>query len=162
MNELLQYHTNKIQYQLSRRSQLIDRLDIGYRLVIINDHNLYKGDFDTFNDYIKDGLSFMPWKLSTIQQVMSVAREYATLITLDGSDKKVISILRQYWQGNNAYGYKDYNYNVLVLLKAYPLEVVQDWCKTGRLSPEMCVREVRAFLSDKKAFKKNPAMGRRS
>ena len=158
MNELLQYHTNKIQYQFSRRSQLIDRLDIGYRLVIINDHNLYKGDFDTFNDYIKDGLSFMPWKLSTIQQVMSVAREYATLIASD-SDKKVISILRQY---NNAYGYKDYNYNVLVLLKAYPLEVVQDWCKTGRLSPEMCVREVRAFLSDKKAFKKNPAMGRRS
>ena len=100
----------------------------------------------------------MPWKLSTIQQVMSVAREYATLIALDGSEKKVISVLRQY----NAYGYKDYNYNVLVLLKAYPLEVVQDWCKTGRLSPEMCVREVRAFLSDKKAFKKNPAMGRRS
>lgn len=158
MNELLQYHTNKIQYQLSRRSQLIDRLDIGYRLVIINDHNLYEGDFDTFNDYIKDGLSFMPWKLSTIQQVMSVAREYATLIASD-SDKKVISILRQY---NMAYGYKDYNYNVLVLLKAYPLEVVQDWCKTGHLSPEMCVREVRAFLSDKKAFKKNPAMGRRS
>ena len=158
MNELLQYHSKQIQYQLSRRSQLIDRLDIGYRLVIINDHNLYKGDFDTFNDYIKDGLSFMPWKLSTIQQVMSVAREYATLIASD-SDKKVISILRQY---NNAYGYKDYNYNVLVLLKAYPLEVVQDWCKTGRLSPEMCVREVRAFLSDKKAFKKNPAMGRRS
>ena len=159
MNELLQYHTNKIQYQLSRRSQLIDRLDIGYRLVIINDHNLYEGDFDTFNDYIKDGLSFMPWKLSTIQQVMSVAREYATLIALDDSEKKVISVLRQY---NMAYGYKDYNYNVLVLLKAYPLEVVQDWCKTGRLSPEMCVREVRAFLSDKKAFKKNPAMGRRS
>lgn len=159
MNELLQYHTNKIQYQLSRRSQLKDRLDIGYRLVIINDHNLYEGDFNTFNDYIKDGLLFMPWKLSTIQQVMSVAREYATLIALDGSEKKVISVLRQY---NNAYGYKDYNYNVLVLLKAYPLEVVQDWCKTGRLSPEMCVREVRAFLSDKKAFKKNPAMGRRS
>lgn len=159
MNELLQYHTNKIQYQLSRRSQLIDRLDIGYRLVIINDHTLYEGDFDTFNDYIKDGLSFMPWKLSTIQQVMSVAREYATLIALDDSEKKVISVLRQY---NKAYGYKDYNYNVLVLLKAYPLEVVQDWCKTGRLSPEMCVREVRAFLSDKKAFKKNPAMGRRS
>ena len=159
MNELLQYHTNKIQYQLSRRSQLIDRLDIGYRLVIVNDHNLYEVDFDTFNDYIKDGLSFMPWKLSTIQQVMAVAREYATLIALDGSDKKVISVLRQY---NKAYGYKDYNYNVLVLLKAYPLEVVQDWCKTGRLSPEMCVREVRAFLSDKKAFKKNPAMGRRS
>ena len=159
MNELLQYHTNKIQYQLSRRSQLIDRLDIGYRLVIVNDHNLYEVDFDTFNDYIKDGLSFMPWKLSTIQQVMSVAREYATLIALDDSEKKVISVLRQY---NMAYGYKDYNYNVLVLLKAYPLEVVQDWCKTGRLSPEMCVREVRAFLSDKKAFKKNPAMGRRS
>ena len=159
MNELLQYHTNKIQYQLSRRSQLIDRLDIGYRLVIINDHSLYEGDFDTFNDYIKDVLSFMPWKLSTIQQVMSVAREYATLIALDGSEKKVISVLRQY---NMAYGYKDYNYNVLVLLKAYPLGVVQDWCKTGRLSPEMCVREVRAFLSDKKAFKKNPAMGRRS
>ena len=159
MNELLQYHTNKIQYQFSRRSQLIDRLDIGYRLVIINDHTLYEGDFDTFNDYIKDGLSFMPWKLSTIQQVMSVAREYATLIALDDSEKKVISVLRQY---NMAYGYKDYNYNVLVLLKAYPLEVVQDWCKTGRLSPEMCVREVRAFLSDKKAFKKNPAMGRRS
>lgn len=159
MNELLQYHTNKIQYQLSRRSQLIDRLDIGYRLVIINDHTLYESDFDTFNDYIKDGLSFMPWKLSTIQQVMSVAREYATLIALDDSEKKVISVLRQY---NMAYGYKDYNYNALVLLKAYPLEVVQDWCKTGRLSPEMCVREVRAFLSDKKAFKKNPAMGRRS
>lgn len=159
MNELLQYHTNKIQYQLSRRSQLIDRLDIGYRLVIVNDHSLYEGDFDTFNDYIQDGLSFMPWKLSTIQQVMSVAREYATLIALDGSEKKVTSVLRQY---NMAYGYKDYNYNVLVLLKAYPLEVVQDWCKTGRLSPEMSVREVRAFLSDKKAFKKNPAMGRRS
>lgn len=159
MNELLQYHSKQIQYQLSRRSQLIDRLDIGYRLVIVHDHNLYEGDFDTFNDYIKDGLSFMPWKLSTIQQVMSVAREYATLIALDGSEKKVISVLRQY---NMAYEYKDYNYNVLVLLKAYPLEVVQDWCKTGRLSPEMCVREVRAFLSDKKAFKKNPAMGRRS
>lgn len=159
MNELLQYHTDKIQYQLSRRSQLIDRLDIGYRLVIINDHTLYEGDFDTFNDYIKDGLSFMPWKLSTIQQVMSVAREYATLIALDGSEQKVISVLRQY---NMAYEYKDYNYNVLVLLKAYPLEVVQNWCKTGRLSPEMCVREVRAFLSDKKVFKKNPAMGRRS